>query len=351
MRSSFCRTLQTGTVILGLVAVAGCSSTSNWKLPGSSWLSWGKSKPAASSVATQTPKNRELPAPPSSLSTPQAAPTYTQGPPPSSAPAGPSSHAPTHNPYGGTQTAPASNPPSTAQGFYSPEYHPPSQPGSAASFPPGASGPGSFAAPTAPPASTSPYAMPAQPCGSLTGGVSDSREHPSVRDSIYAAPASSGGSPTSPYAGSPAAAAPGGWGESAPSDFTRSDTAGGYLPPVSSGDSPAWANLTPPSTASSAPGAAPSPAAAPTGGYRPGSTARTTPFGSHDSLELAEGSGGELPSRADYEASPPGSSSSMPSSSGSSPSSMPAGYLPGAPGLQPSPGGSPPSYPSPNIYR
>ncbi len=330
MRSSFCRALQTGTVILGIFAVAGCSNTSNWKLPGSSWLSWGRSEPAASTVASQTPKSSQLPAPPSSLSTPQAAPTYTQTSPPSSAASVPSSPTSTHNPYGGTSSPSASGSPNTAQGFYSPDYHPAPPPSSpAASSPPPASGaPAHYGTPSAPSDQPSAHAIPAQPTGDFSGAGLPSREHPSARDSIYAAPASPGRSSASPYAGPPTGTPPPGWGDDAPSAVGDRDTMHGHLPPVQSEPSPAWPDSP-----------SPSPSSPPTGGYRPGSTARTTPFGSSDSLQVAEGSGGERPPQASSESS---SGSERP------PSSMPSGYLPDAPGQQPSPGGSPPSFPSPS---
>jgi hypothetical protein len=134
MRMNLAKVFQVLAVAAGIAVVAftGCSSTGSYKMPGADMFSWGKKKPADSSLAASNKTN--LPAPPSSATTPHAPPTYAQAPGMSSPQARTASTAgavvPT-NPYGqpvGGAYANTGYPAAggSSQGFYSPEYQPPS---------------------------------------------------------------------------------------------------------------------------------------------------------------------------------------------------------------------------------
>jgi hypothetical protein len=315
---------------IAVVAFTGCSSTSSYKMPGADMFSWGKKKPADSSLAASNRTN--LPAPPSSATTPHAPATYAQTPGTSSPPTRTASTAGTAaptNPYGqpaGGAYANTGYPAAggSSQGFYSPEYQPPgstvpSQGGYAAM--PAAGSQNAFSQTAAPSSGTawnsSPapqYAPPssgyASPTGqspyAAAGGYGQTNAAP---PSGYSAPASTAlpnqPNPNSGYE----------YANQSGSVYSNSNSGAGYSVPPS--ELPAWQN---------------GDAAA---GYRPGSTARSTPYGSSDSLRVAEAPGIQPASFS-------GAGSQYPPASGA--------YPPGTVAPQTAPQGEP-NYTYPSAYR
>lgn len=78
MRTSFSRVTMMVTVIASLAAfaVTGCQTTNSSKLSSPSWFSWGKKKPAATTLGASSKPGSNLPAPPSGGATPNPAPSY-----------------------------------------------------------------------------------------------------------------------------------------------------------------------------------------------------------------------------------------------------------------------------------
>jgi hypothetical protein len=288
MRMNLAKVFQVLAVAAGIAVVAftGCSSTGSYKMPGADMFSWGKKKPADSSLAASNKTN--LPAPPSSATTPHAPPTYAQAPGMSSPQARTASTAgavvPT-NPYGqpvGGAYANTGYPAAggSSQGFYSPEYQPPSNT---------APSQGGYAAP---PMAPSPNAY-SQTAAPSSGNAWNSNPAPQ-----YTPPATGYASP----AGQSTYATAGGYGQ------TNAAPPSGYSAPAST----AIPNQTYPNSGYgyanqsgsvySNPTAGETNSAPPSelqalqnsegvGGYRPGSTARSTPYGSSDSLRVAEAPG------------------------------------------------------------
>ncbi|MCL4206815.1 MAG: hypothetical protein KJ000_30405 [Pirellulaceae bacterium] len=287
MRMNLAKVFQSLAVATGItvVALTGCSSTSSYKMPGADMFSWGKKKPADTSLAASNKTN--LPAPPSTATTPHTPPNYAQTPSAGSpqartaSTAGATAPATSYGqPSGGTYANtgyPAAG--GSSQGFYSPEYQPPS---SAA----GANG-GYASQPGAMPPNA--YSQAAAPNGGTTWNSTPTAQYAPPNAAGYANPAgqstyaASGGygptstAPPSGYSAPPNAALPpqsyssngSGYGDPSGSVYANSAAA----QPAAPSQLPAWQN------------------ADAAGGYRPGSTARSTPYGSSDSLRVAEAPG------------------------------------------------------------
>ncbi|MCY2993794.1 MAG: hypothetical protein NTY19_38855 [Planctomycetota bacterium] len=81
MRTSLSRATIMMVVAASLAAfcVTGCQTTGASKTPSSSWFSWGKKKPASSTLGSNMTKpSSSLPAPPSSTASPNPVPSYAQ---------------------------------------------------------------------------------------------------------------------------------------------------------------------------------------------------------------------------------------------------------------------------------
>ena len=303
MRSTLFQNLKTWTLAMGItaIAMAGCSSTGGYTMPGSNWLSWGRKKPANSTLAsTNPPRTDHLPAPPSSLATPQTAPSYAQSGLAAQSATAASASAPGPNswsstppaaasqtPRPGSQFTPAASP-STAQGFYSPQYGPASHP-----------------------ASHQPQHQPqhqAAPSGNFAN-------QPGAGFPAAGASTAHGGShPAGGYGGHAAATPQGGFNPAAGASTRAAESI--YSQPPAAHHPPMHSEQMP-------------------GDYRPGSTARTTPYGSGGSLHVAEAPTARPQSDEEGEAA-------------GSPGTAPASGWP-----QQSPAGTAPSYDihNPNIYR
>jgi hypothetical protein len=325
MRSNLSTVFQVLAVASGIAVIAftGCSSTGSYKMPGADMFSWGKKKPADTSVAASSRSN--LPAPPSSIATPQTPPSYTA--PPASgysqerlatAPATPSGPIgqPSGNPYASTGH-PA--PTGTSQGFYSQDYtqsggsHPPYGGGSAAPSPYLQAGPASGGAAWSSNA-TPQYAPP--PTGYGSAFPQSNYSPPEGYGQTAALPSNSHAAP--PSTGHPNQTFPSGqYGHSSQgsSIYSAPDSGAAYsVPPA---EMQAWQG-----------GEFSEP-------YRPGSTGRPTP--SSDALRVAEG---------------PGIQPASFSGAGSqyAPAQPPGSYYPpGSPPATTMPDGS--SYSSPSVYR
>ncbi len=280
MRFNLTKLFQALTIASGVAAVTltGCSGTSSYRMPGMDMFGWGKKKPADTSLASTDRTN--LPAPPSHASRPQPAPSYQQPPSggvPSTQMASnqmlPGGHGGQAGNHGHPSTGQHAST-STSQGFYSPQYTPQSQHGTAG-MP--ASG------------STQPSNAHAQAGLQSAGGTWNSSPA-----SIYAPPTTHHPSSTaaSPYA-SPSGFDQSGFnpGAGTQGQFTghqasQSYPSTGYPSPVSEGSSPSFGSghtsVAPPSTAQAWQHGNAS------GTYRPGSTSRETPYGSSDSIRTAE---------------------------------------------------------------
>ncbi len=320
MRKSLGRTTLVLAVV-GLMSASfpGCSTSSGFKMPSSDWLSWGKKKPADTSLASRSTTG--LPAPPSSLASPNTVPSYAQGPSgtpgtyataqnrgltggqTAAAPAsygtqpgapgnygnasygampGTATPAPTSQSYGGA---------GTSQGFYSPDYR-------------------GAASPTGP---TSPYARQANtagttadPYGSYGQGSYAAPSQPSQTWSQGAAsaPAPYGAVPSA-Y-GQAATPAPNSSYNYAGSRGTDSYANGGTAYGSGNAGSSVYGEARP--SAGTAPPQEMPPAAIASGAYRPGSTARSTQFGTSDNLNVP---GGEPVQPASFAGGNQGSGSSL----------------------------------------
>ena len=83
MRTSFSRVrMATVAVSLVVLCVTGCQTTTPSKSSSSStnWFSWGKKKPASSTLGSTAKPSGNLPAPPSNTATPNPVPSYAQTP-------------------------------------------------------------------------------------------------------------------------------------------------------------------------------------------------------------------------------------------------------------------------------
>jgi hypothetical protein len=326
MRLNLSKFFQALIIASGVTAVAltGCSGTSSYKMPGMDMFGWGKKKPADTSLASTDRTN--LPAPPSHASRPQPAPSYSQPPGMSSTPTQTASSQTLPGGFGG-QSANVAHPnmghpasTSTSQGFYSPEYTPPTQHGGMATATSGgAYQPNSHA----------------QAGLQRTGETWNSNSAPA-----YAPPNAGNASSTaaSPYA------SPGNFGQlgaragaATPEHFTGQQASqaypdSGYSCPVSGG-------------CSSSPNVGHTPGAPPAtsqawqqgsadGTYRPGSTSRVTPYGSSESIRMAEAPGIQPASfsGSERQASPSGGMGDAPAGS-VPPSTNPAGTNYGYPSI------------------
>lgn len=317
MRNSLWRTTLVMVVVFSMCAVTlpGCSTSSGFKMPSSDWLSWGKKKPETNSLAS---KSTGLPAPPSSSAAPNTVPSYAGGAAGTSGYAGAPYRSPTtggtaagtasygtqpgganyysNASYGATSGAGSANQAygqtGASQGFYSPDYR-------------GAS---------APAGGTGAYARQSAPGGYPTGAGGDA--YGSYGQGGYAA--SGGGTgqqlgqaaPPSPapYAGAGASnyGANAAYGTSSNS-YGQSQapaTAPGYNAPGSYPSSSGYAGAAGSyggqtyggsmygdagAAGSQAAGQQPLSPAVASGGYRPGSTARNTQFGTSDNLNVPAG--------------------------------------------------------------
>jgi len=79
MRKSLWRTTLVLVVVflLGAVSLPGCSTSSGFKMPETNWFSWGKKKPENTALASKPTTG--LPAPPSTLTSPNTVPSYAPG--------------------------------------------------------------------------------------------------------------------------------------------------------------------------------------------------------------------------------------------------------------------------------
>jgi len=297
MRKSLRRTTLVLAVVFSISAVSlpGCSTSNAFKMPSSDWLSWGKKKPASTALASKP--STSLPAPPSSLASPNTVPSYAQGsggttgsyannpyrgPTASGTPAaaasyGPQPGSPNAYPNAGygaaTGNAPGIAPAnayggsSTSQGFYSPDYRGNSSPSGASSLYAGQAG------------SSGPVATPG---GDAYGAYGQNGQNgyagtPQTAQSWNQGGAAPPYGATSAYgqaAGSPPPGSYDPYGNNRGNDaYAGGSVAGAY------GNANATAGPTP---------AAPQsyPAAVASGGYRPGSTARNTQFGTSDHLNV-----------------------------------------------------------------
>jgi hypothetical protein len=326
MRLKLSKVLQVVAVASGIAVTAftGCSGTSSYRMPGMDMFGWGKKKPADSSLAST---NRSgLPTPPSSSTRPQPAPSYNQ--PPSSAsslgsvassPTGPAS---TIGQAGGSPypSTGQPSPTSTSQGFYRPDY-----PASTASqHQPGGGGFPSPQTPHGAPSTGTPwqsepgsqYALP----GSSHPGSSFQPSHSA--STVYGQPATAPGTPNATAGMSPIYPNS---GYEVP--FPQGH---GSHHPISGqmyGGQPAGSQWQ----------------QSPQAPYLPGSTARSTPYGTSDSLRVAEGPGIQ-------HASFSGSGDVHQPAAGSVPGYPPGStYSPGGAFPATDPVGLPPSHQS--IYR
>ena len=326
MRLNLPKLFQALVIASGVTAVAltGCSGTSSYRMPGMDMFGWGKKKPADTSLASTDRTN--LPAPPSNATRPQPVPSYTQ--PPGTRPT-PTQTASSQTLPGGfvgqpgnlghpSTGHPAST--STSQGFYSPEYTPQTQHGGMATAPSG----GAF--------QPNPHAQAGFPSA---GGTWNSN------------PPSASAPPTSGYSSSTAAspyAPPGNFDQlgsrpstAPPEHFTGQQAAqaypnSGYSCPISGGcSSSPYAGHTavaPPATAQTwQQGVA-------DGTYRPGSTSRVTPYGTSDSIRMAEAPGIQPASFSgdQRQGSPSGEMGNFPAGS-TQPTTSPAGANYGYPSI------------------
>ena len=324
MRKSLGRTTLALAAIglMSAVSFSGCSTSSGFKMPSSDWLSWGKKKPADTSLASRT----GLPAPPSSLASPNTVPSYAQGPGGTSGtyataqnrgltagstaaapasygmqPGAPSNYGNTS--YGavpgsatGASPSPSYGGAGTSQGFYSPDYR-----GAAGST--GAASPYAGQANPARPAS----GMTADPYGAYSQGgyAGSSQPSPAYNQGGALAPAPYGAA-TNGYGQASAPAAPNGnynYGGNRGTDSyaTGGSAYGGASAGSIYGQTPSNAGAVP--AAQEMP-----PAGAAAGGYRPGSTARSTQFGTSDNLNVP---GGESVQPASFAGGSQGSGSSL----------------------------------------
>lgn len=151
---------------VALLISSGCSTTSGFKMPSpSSWLRWGKKKPAETTMASAS---NDLPAPPSSISTPNTPPSYSSNSNPGyqatgwPSTTGQQSAVNSNGGYGagqypsgqapGTIYPPLANTPQTAmnstQGFYSPDNYRGTGVSNAGYTGQPATGPSTYGAPT-----------------------------------------------------------------------------------------------------------------------------------------------------------------------------------------------------------
>jgi hypothetical protein len=279
MRRNLSKILQVLAVTSGIavIALTGCSSTGSYKMPGMDMFSWGKKKPADSSLAASNRSN--LPAPPSSTSRPQPVPSYTPNPPAGAPPTQMASNptAPAGS-FGQAGRLPYTNtgqpgPTSTSQGFYSPEYTPQS------------AAPSSYGADAGP---SNPYAQVGVPSSGTPWNSSPASQYApppgypnSAPQSPYAAPSGYGQYGAEPVAGTM---------PSGTSPMNQIYPGGGYGNPNAG-----TATYQAPNTGQmySAPpvGAQPTQEDVANRPWRPGSTGRETPYGSSGGLRAAEGPG------------------------------------------------------------
>lgn len=326
MRFNLSQFFQALTIASGVAAVTltGCSGTSSYRMPGMDMFGWGKKKPADTALASTD--RTSLPAPPSHATRPQPAPSYAQTPTAGTPPAQPAPSPTLPGGFGGqagnfshpSTAHPAST--STSQGFYSPQYTPQTQHGTMAAAPGGGAHPANSHA---------------QAGLQGSGGAWNSNSA-----SVYAPPTSfdSNMPAASPYSspgnfdqfGSrPGAAAPEQFtGHQAPQGYPNS----GFPCPISGGcSSGPYAGHTPGAPHASAQawqhGGA-------DGTYRPGSTSRVTPYGSSESIRMAEGPGIQPASFSgdQRQALPPGSMRNPPVG-GSMPATVPDGTNHGYPSI------------------
>lgn len=305
MRTSFGRTTRVLAVIglMSAVSFPGCSTSSGFKMPSSDWLSWGKKKPADSSLASKSPTG--LPAPPSSLASPNTVPSYAQGAGTApgaystaqnrsltggsaAAPSGYGSQLGSANNYGnsgygaapgaaaGAAAGPAYGGAGTSQGFYSPDYR-----GTAGSTSPYGAQPGSLGGTTRPAAD--PYGAYSQ-----GGYAAPSQANPAWNQ---------GGTASAPYAASPgiygqapaAPAANGGYGAGRGADGYASGGAAygdSGIAPGGGASAGSVYGAAGPTAGSGYAAQEMAPAAVAGGAYRPGSTSRSTQFGTSDALNV-----------------------------------------------------------------
>ena len=359
MRKRLSRTTHVLAVLFTVSAVLlpGCTTSNAFKMPSTDWLSWGKKKPASPSFASKAAPN--LPAPPSTLASPNTVPSYAQG-------AGTTSGGYANSPYrapasGGTTAAPASfgansssvspntnqgyatapgvapgsppastyGAPGSSQGFYSPDYR--GAPGTAGSSSVYANQPG----PAGPVASqgADAYGSYGQ---SWQGGTTPTQQ----------GWGQGGAQPSAMYG-----ATAGGYGQAVPSasgnfapygnqsghqGYPSGGSAyggGGYgAPPVNAGPMPGGGTPHSPAVAS--------------GGYRPGSTSRATQFGTSDNLNVQPGQSVQPASFAGGGQPEPESSLSAPSPAGGNSYYQDSGNLPAHTAT-----GNSGSYYHPNTYQ
>ena len=327
MRKSLGRTTLVLAAIglMSAVSFPGCSTSSGFKMPSSDWLSWGKKKPADTSLASRPTTG--LPAPPSSLASPNTVPSYAQGSggtpgtyataqnrglTAGSTAAAPASYgtqpgAPSN--YGnasygaapgaaaGASTSPSYGGAGTSQGFYSPDYR-----GAAGST-----------------GATSPYARQANPAGMASGTAADpygsygqggyagpSQASPAYSQGGASAPAPYGAAPNA-YGQASAPAAPNGNYNYAGNRSTDGYATGGSAYGGGTSGGSIYGETRPNAGAMPAAQEMPSAAVA-AGGYRPGSTARNTQFGTSDNLNVP---GGESVQPASFAGGSQGSGSSL----------------------------------------
>lgn len=306
MRNSLRRTTLVLAVLFCITAMSlpGCSTSNAFKMPSMDWLSWGK-KPSSPALASKPTNN--LPAPPSSLASPNTVPSYAQG----SGTAGGNYGA---NPYSGPASGGVSATPASYGG----------QPSSASGYPASAYGAAPGAAQAAAGPSAASYGSPAASYGSSAAPYGSPAASQGFYSPDYRGSASTAGSP-SVYASQPGLASPpptsggdaygaygpGGYGgasQPGPSAAPYGATANAYAQPAAPGapgsyapDGDARANSgyatdggaygssvygDARASASPLPPAQQAPATIAGGSYRPGSTARSTQFGTSDQLNV-----------------------------------------------------------------
>jgi len=357
MRKSLRRTTLVLAVIFSISAVSlpGCSTSNAFKMPSSDWLSWGKKKPANTALTSKPTAN--LPAPPSSLASPNTVPSYAQG-------AGATS--------GGYATSPYRSP--TASGTPATPASYGTQPGSANTYPNAAYGAAPGAAQSAPPANA--YGGSGASQGFYSNDYRGAAA-PAGAPNAYAGQAGPAGPPAthgadaygaygqSGYAGTSQTGQ--GWsqgGAPAPYDATANAYGQPAAPPALGSYDPtgnhrgndgyaAGGGAYGGSTygdinASAAPmpsAQQPYPAAVASGGYRPGSTARNTQFGTSERLNVP----GESVQPASFAGSSQGGSGS--SLSAPSPVGGNSNYQYGEDPPTRTATGSDSNYPYPNTYQ
>ncbi|NLF70014.1 MAG: hypothetical protein GX575_13290 [Candidatus Anammoximicrobium sp.] len=347
MRKTLWRTTLGSAVVLliSAVSVPGCSTSSGFKMPESTWFSWGKKKPDNTALASKPTTG--LPAPPSTLTSPNTAPSYVPGT------GGTSTYA--NNQYRGTPaggttpgaaaygsqpgganyysaasygTAAGANRgvgsanqayggTGSSQGFYSPDYR--------GAPTPAAGGTSAYARPSAPasyPAESGGY--PAGSGGDAYGSYNQSGRvaTPSAASQPWGQPAATSATPYAGTAGSSYGGAAAYGQTPATNAAPAYDASGanrgttGYAGSTGAYSGSTYGGSLYGNAQPAAPQASGQDSLSPVvaaGGYRPGSTGRNTQFGTSDNLSVPSGEAVQPASFAGAGQAAGGSSLSAPS--------------------------------------